>query len=101
MPRACTLCVHPDRQAIETALHGGTSLRTIAARWSVSKTAILRHRDAHAVTAPQPASQPALQVLVPEEPLRVSPTPAPDLAALETVLRCLHQQLLALKETTV
>jgi hypothetical protein len=101
MPRVCTLCIHPDRQAIETALHGGTSLRTIAAAWSVSKTALLRHRDAHGGTAPQPAQQPALQGLVLEEPSRRSPTPAPDLAALETVLHCLHQQLLALKETTV
>ena len=95
MPRACTLCVHPDRQAIETALHGGPSLRTIAARWSVSKTALLRHRDMHM----KPVPGTPLQVPVPQEHPRVSPTSAPDLAALETVLRRLHQQLrFALKE---
>jgi hypothetical protein len=47
MPRVCTICTHPDRPAVEAALRGGTLLRTIAARWSVSKTALLRHRDKH------------------------------------------------------
>lgn len=47
MPRACSICVHPDRLAVEGVLQGEAPLRTIAARWSVSKTALLRHRDAH------------------------------------------------------
>ena len=47
MPRACSICVHPNRLAVEIALRRGTPLRTIAARWAVSKTALLRHRDAH------------------------------------------------------
>ena len=52
MPRACSLCTHPDRLTIETAFRGGLPLRTIAAQWSVSKTALLRHRDAHLPIAP-------------------------------------------------
>ena len=47
MPRACTVCTHPDRLAIEATLQAGTPLRTTAARWSVSKTALLRHLNRH------------------------------------------------------
>jgi hypothetical protein len=47
MPRMCSICHHVDRLAVEGALHAGTPLRTIAVRWSVSKTALLRHRDSH------------------------------------------------------
>ena len=52
MPHACSICHHADRLAIEGALRAGTPLRTIAARWSVSKTALLRHRDSHMCSAP-------------------------------------------------
>src|SRR5262249_46093202 len=47
MPPACSICTHVGLRAIERALGRGTSLRTIARRWSVSKTALLRHRDRH------------------------------------------------------
>jgi hypothetical protein len=60
MPRVCSICTHMDRVAIETVLGSGTSLRTIAARWSVSKTALLRHRKRHMCFAPAmlPAAEP-------------------------------------------
>ena len=51
MPRPCSLCTHPDRLAIETALRSALPLRTIADRWAVSKTALIRHRQRHG--APQ------------------------------------------------
>lgn len=44
MPRTCTLCNHPNHAEIDRALLAGTPLRTIADRWSVSKTALLRHK---------------------------------------------------------
>ena len=47
MPRTCTVCVHPNREDVESLLLEGTPLRTIADRWSVSKTALIRHRDEH------------------------------------------------------
>ena len=47
MPRACSICTHPDRSAVEAALRAPIPLRTIADRWAVSKTALLRHRDSH------------------------------------------------------
>ena len=47
MPRACSICTHPDRLAVETALGRGMPLRTIADHWAISKTALLRHRERH------------------------------------------------------
>ena len=44
MPQACTICVHPDRDAIESAIIAGTSLRAIARQFGVSKDAVARHR---------------------------------------------------------
>src|ERR1700683_2490164 len=47
MPRKCTICNRQDRDAIDSALLGAESFRTIASRWSVSKTALLRHKADH------------------------------------------------------
>src|SRR5918994_377186 len=47
MPRACTICGHEKRHTIDRALVGGETLRTISDRFSVSKTALIRHKDAH------------------------------------------------------
>jgi hypothetical protein len=45
VPRVCTVCRHQERKQIERSLLAGAPLRTIAARWSVSKTALIRHKD--------------------------------------------------------
>ena len=70
MPRSCSICQHPDRQAIHQALGAGEALRTIATRWSVSKTALLRHRDMHLPPAPgmpqRPQENTTSPVLAPE-----------------------------------
>jgi hypothetical protein len=47
MPRTCTVCTHAERAAIEAALVAGTAFRTIADRFCVSKTALIRHRAEH------------------------------------------------------
>src|SRR5262245_6758672 len=61
MPRVCSICTHVDRVAIETALGRGTSLRSIASQWSVSKTALLRHRQRHGhPQAPAAQTMPAV-----------------------------------------
>ena len=44
MPRVCTVCRHEERKQIERSLLAGAPLRTIAAQWSVSKTALIRHK---------------------------------------------------------
>lgn len=47
MPRTCTVCSHPERPAIDTALVSGASYRTIADRFGPSKTALIRHASEH------------------------------------------------------
>jgi len=44
MPRPCSICTHPKREAIETALSEGGSFRNVAARFGTSATALHRHR---------------------------------------------------------
>jgi len=43
---ACSICTHPDREAIDLALLT-TPLRDIAAQYGVSKSALQRHRTTH------------------------------------------------------
>jgi hypothetical protein len=47
MPRVCTICTHQQRSDIEAALVGGGTFRNIAKRFSVSATALFRHRKEH------------------------------------------------------
>jgi hypothetical protein len=47
MSRVCTVCGHPDREAIEGALVAGETYRTIADRSGLSKTALIRHKAEH------------------------------------------------------
>lgn len=55
MPRPCT---HPARAVIDKALIAETDpLRTMADRWSVSKTALIRHKRDHLPLALTQASQ--------------------------------------------
>ena len=47
MPRTCTVCAHDARAKIDRALVASEPLRTIADRWSVSKTSLMRHKAEH------------------------------------------------------
>ena len=47
MPRTCTVCTHPERQAIDKALVAGQSARQCAAIYRVSPDAVERHKAAH------------------------------------------------------
>ena len=47
MPRKCTICGHSKRTAIDKALVERCAFRTIADRYGVSKTALIRHHDDH------------------------------------------------------
>lgn len=44
MPRACSICTHPQRDEIETALGSGLALRNVAGRFETSPAALHRHR---------------------------------------------------------
>lgn len=47
MPRPCSICDHPQRQAIDTAIVSGTAFRGIARRFAASEDAIQRHAAHH------------------------------------------------------
>jgi hypothetical protein len=47
MAQTCTICKHPGRADIDKALVAGESYRSIAARFSVSESAVFRHRESH------------------------------------------------------
>ena len=47
MPRRCPICDHEDLDEINAALASNERIRTIAERWSVRKTALMRHRNEH------------------------------------------------------
>jgi hypothetical protein len=59
MGKPCTVCVHPDHGAIDTALEVGHPLRHVAATYGVSKTALHRHSQAHVFGRQLPQSLPA------------------------------------------
>ena len=57
MPRRCTICDDPRRAEIDAALVSSEVYRAIAKRFSVSESAMYRHRAAHLPQAMVKASQ--------------------------------------------
>ena len=47
MPRACTVCTHPDLEAINRALVEGTPNRRIASQHDVTERAVRNHKANH------------------------------------------------------
>ncbi len=47
MPRECSICVHPARENIDSALVRRTPYRDISIRYNVSKDALSRHLNGH------------------------------------------------------
>ncbi len=47
MPRVCTICTHPEREAIDTALVDGPAFPALAALYRVSEDSLGRHKAAH------------------------------------------------------
>lgn len=47
MPQHCSICIHPDRAEIDKALVSGETLRDIAGRCPVSRSALHRHKRDH------------------------------------------------------
>lgn len=50
MPQTCTICRHPEREAIDADLVSGVAFRTIAKRTGTSPASLLRHK-AHCLSA--------------------------------------------------
>ena len=47
MPRVCTICSNPEKEAINQALVDNGAFRTIAARFGLSHQALMRHKAEH------------------------------------------------------
>lgn len=47
MARSCTVCKHPERDAIDRALVDGASLRDIAGQYGLTKSSVARHQAEH------------------------------------------------------
>jgi hypothetical protein len=47
MPRSCTVCEHPDREAIDRALVGDSSNLSVSSLFGVSESAVRRHKTNH------------------------------------------------------
>src|SRR3954464_14266343 len=45
MPRVCTVCMHPDRPAIDQAMVNRRAFRDIARHFGVGKDSAVRHHD--------------------------------------------------------
>jgi hypothetical protein len=45
MPQACSICIHPEREAIEKAIVGGVPSRPIASQFSVGYKPVQRHKN--------------------------------------------------------
>ena len=58
MPRHCSICTHPQRQAIDDALTSREAFRNIAPRFRTSVTALHRHKHEHLSIALTQAQQP-------------------------------------------
>jgi hypothetical protein len=50
MPRACTICTHAERTAIDQELIAGLPFRDIAGRYGVAKSSVERHKAEHVPT---------------------------------------------------
>lgn len=44
MPQPCSICIHPEREAIDAALVAGTPNRRIATQYGMSEGAVRRHK---------------------------------------------------------
>ncbi|MGO0578121.1 hypothetical protein [Ornithinimicrobium panacihumi] len=53
MALACTICTHPEREAIDEALVAGMANRAIGRRWDLHKDAVARHKANHLSAAVQ------------------------------------------------
>jgi hypothetical protein len=57
VPRPCTICSHPQRDAIERALLEHQPFRRVAVQFGVTLSSLLRHHDAHLPAALVEASR--------------------------------------------
>src|SRR5918995_1670169 len=87
MPRACNICTHPDREAIDEALISGVAFPALVAKYRVSKDSLSRHKANH-LPAKLVMAQAAEEVAQADDLLdQVRDLHAPALAILEAAER--------------
>lgn len=65
MARVCTVCTHPDREAIDAAVvTDAASIRRIAAQHGLAESSLRRHRDTHLSAAIQAVRAERAEVVV-------------------------------------
>lgn len=69
MPRRCNVCAHAERDAIDSALASGVSIRRIAEQHGLSGSSVQRHATAH--VRQRIANEPALQSAPAEKALTI------------------------------
>lgn len=47
MPRRCTICMHPEREAVNRSLVRGAPFRRIAAQFGLAESSVRRHAASH------------------------------------------------------
>jgi hypothetical protein len=57
MPRLCKLCVHPDQDAVRSALASGATDRAIGRQFGLTHVSVGRHRREHVVRPMQAAAR--------------------------------------------
>ncbi len=67
MARPCGICNHMNRSEIELGLESGQSIRVVAARFGISRSALHRHGTSHVLGV---GSQPANQFTSRNNPLK-------------------------------
>jgi hypothetical protein len=78
MRQYCRICCHPEREAIESSLRAGSSLRELAARFGATKDGLWRHRQNHLSDSPDgatPSGAEPRRGMFPTFPTEQSPDP--------------------------
>ena len=75
MPRACSICIHPQILAIDAALAAGGVLRNIRQRCGTSTTTLHRHKHAHLVGCEDFSQEPQPPEAVLQEPSTLALAP--------------------------
>jgi hypothetical protein len=88
MLKARSICIHPDRPAIDTALAAGEAFRNIQKRFGTSTTALHRHQHAHLRGGEALSQEPQPTEVVPQE--SSTPTLAPEVQEALAEYRKVH-----------
>lgn len=72
MARPCGICNHMNRSEIELGLESGQSIRVVAARFGISRSALHRHGTSHVLGVGSQTSEPVHQQKQPTQNLCVT-----------------------------